>query len=170
MGLTCNKVTITGAVVAALILTVFFTYLFWPKTEKMDLDVDVDNIGDKNTIQTIETKEVSLLHIEGLASAQRTSNWMTFIGFATLFGSIGYAIFHFKVVKGPRRLRKDMEREQMMDRLHEMEEVLVDMGYIKKKRTRKGKKGRKTLSKKTKKRPAKRVELEEDDDDDDDIE
>ena len=33
--------------------------------------------GNNNRIRTAETKEVSLFHIEGLATAQRTSNWLT---------------------------------------------------------------------------------------------
>lgn len=151
-----------------LVITGIFLYLFWPKSEEMKVDVDVKDIGDNNDIKTTETREVSFLHIEGLASAQRTSNWMTFIGFAILFCSIGYAAFHFKFIKGARQIRKDMEKEQMMDRLHEMEEVLIDMGYMKKKRSRKVKKSKKKTTKKTKKKPAKKVTIEDDDDDDDD--
>ena len=151
-----------------LVITGIFLYLFWPRNEQMKVDVDVKDIGDNNDIKTTETREVSFLHIEGLASAQRTSNWMTFIGFAILFFSIGYAAFHFKFIKGARQIRKDMEKEQMMDRMHEMEEVLIDMGYLKKKRSRKVKKSKKKTTKKTKKKPAKKVTIEDDDDDDDD--
>ena len=160
--------TVTGAIVTVLVLIAIFTYLFWPRSEKMDVDVDVKDIGDHNTIKTIEKKEVSFLHIEGLASAQRTSNLMTLVGFAILFCSIGYAVFYFKYVKEPRRIRKEMEREQTLDRLHEMEGVLVDMGYMKKKRSRKGKKGKKTVTKKMKKKPTRKVDIEEEEDDDDD--
>jgi len=167
MKMACNKVTVTGAIVIVLVLATIFTFLFWPKGETMDVDLDVKDIGDRNNIKTTETKEISFLHIEGLASAQRTSNWMTMIGFAILFSAIGFAAFHFKYVKGPRRIRKDMEREQTLDRLHEMEEVLVDLGYMKKKRTRKGKRGKKTVSKKMKKKPTRTVDIEEDEDEED---
>ena len=72
-------------------------------------------------------KEVSLFHVEDLASALLTSNWMTFLGFVIMLCSIGYAVFYFKFVKGPRRIWKDLEREQMYDKLHEMEKIVVDM-------------------------------------------
>ena len=169
MKMGCNKVTIAVITVVALVLIATFTYLFWPKSERMDLDLDVNDIGDNNEIKTVETKEVSLFHIEGLASAQRTSNWMTFIGFAILLSILGYAAFHYKFVKGPRRIRKDMEREQLLDRLHELEEILVDMGMMKKKRTKKGKTKTKRVTKKgVKKTTTKKFDIEDNVDDDDD--
>ena len=53
-------------------------------------------------------------------------------------------MFHYKVVRKPRRLRKDMDRERMVDRLHDIEEVLVELGHMRKKRALrvKKKKGR----------------------------
>ena len=58
MKMGCNKVTIAVITVVALVLIATFTYLFWPKSERMDLDLDVNDIGDNNEIKTVETKEV----------------------------------------------------------------------------------------------------------------
>ena len=48
------------------------TYCMWPREEKQDTVLDLP--GDNIRITTTVTKEVSLFHIEGLATAQRTSN------------------------------------------------------------------------------------------------
>ena len=45
----------------------------------------------------------------------------------------------------PRRLRKDIEREKVLDRIHDLEQVLVDLGHMRKKRVTRRKK---TLMKK----------------------
>ena len=45
--------------------------------------------GNNNRIRTTETKEVSLFHIEGLATAQRTSNWLTTFGFLLVMATLG---------------------------------------------------------------------------------
>ena len=62
-----------------------------------------------------------------------------------------YAIIHIKFIKGPRRARKDTERASMMDRLTEMEEVMLEMGYLKKKKNLKKHKKTKTQNVTTKK-------------------
>ena len=69
---------------------------------------------------------------------------MTLIGFTIIFFAIGYAIFHIRFIKGSRRARKDKERASMMDRLTDMEEVMLEMGYLKKKRNLKKQKKTKT--------------------------
>ena len=40
----------------------------------------------------------------------------------------------------PRRLRKDIEREKVLDRIHDLEQVLVDLGHMRKKRVTRRKK------------------------------
>ena len=97
------------------------------------METELEANGNDNKIETSEKKEVSLFHIEELSSAQTSSNIMTLIGFTIIFFAVGYAIFHIRFIKGPRRARKDTERASMMDRLTEMEEVMLEMGYLKKK-------------------------------------
>ena len=55
----------------------------------------------------------------------------------------------------PRRLRKDMEREKVLDRIHDLEQVLVDLGHMRKKRVTRRKK---TLMKKKRGIRAKKVQ------------
>ena len=69
---------------------------------------------------------------------------MTLIGFTIIFLAIGYAVFHFKFVKGPRSVKKDEERARMMDRLTDVEEVMLEMGYLKRKKNMKRNKKTKT--------------------------
>ena len=61
--------------------------------------------------------------------------------------TLGGMGFHYKVLGAPRRLKKDLEREQLLDRIHDIEEILVDLGHMKKKQVRfmgkKNKKGKK---------------------------
>ena len=83
----CNKWTMIGVGAVVCVLVVVVTYFAWPSG---DLKTSVAVDGDDNTVKTSETREVSLLHIEGLASAQRTSNWVTFLGFLAMVGSVGY--------------------------------------------------------------------------------
>lgn len=153
-----------GAVVCVLVVVV--TYFAWPSG---DLKTSVAVDGDDNTVKTSETREVSLLHIEGLASAQRTSNWVTFLGFLAMMGSVGYAVFHYKIVRGPRRMQKDMDRERMVDRLHDIEEVLVELGHMRKKRALKFKKKKGKGPKKSLGRGRRQTDIEVGEDDEDDM-
>ena len=59
--------------------------------------------------------------------------------------------FHYKVLGAPRRLKKDLERERLLDRIHEIEEILVDLGHLKRKRVVVKKKQFKVMGKKNKK-------------------
>ena len=153
-----------GAVVCVLVVVV--TYFAWPSG---DLKTSVAVDGDDNTVKTSETREVSLLHIDGLASAQRTSNWVTFLGFLAMVGSVGYAVFHYKIVRGPRRMQKDMDRERMVDRLHDIEEVLVELGHMRKKRALKFKKKKGKGPKKSLERGRRQTDIEVGEDDEDDM-
>ena len=61
----------------------------------------------------------------------------------------------------PRRLRKDIEREKVLDRIHDLEQVLVDLGHMRKKRVTRRKK---TLMKKRGIRAKKVQDIEAQDD------
>ena len=162
----CNKWTLIGVGAVVCVLVVVVTYFAWPSG---DLKTSVAVEGDDNVVKTSEKSEVSLLHIEGLASAQRTSNWMTFLGFLVVVGSVGYAVFHYKIVRGPRRMQKDMDRERMIDRLHDIEEVLVELGHMRKKRDLKFKKKKGKFPKKSVKRGKRQADIEIGEDDEDEM-
>ena len=139
----CSKMTITGVFVLFMLVTIgALTFWFWPNGDNMETKLETK--GNDNKIETTEKKEVSLFHIEELSSAQTNSNIITLIGFTTIFLAIGYAIFHIKFIKGPRRAKKEHERANMMDRLTEMEEVMLEMGYLKRKKNSKRNKKTKT--------------------------
>ena len=51
-----------------------------------------------------------------------------------MLATLGGLAFHYKVMGAPRRMMKDMEREKVLDRIHDLEQVLVDLGHMRKKR------------------------------------
>ena len=137
----CSKMTFTSVCVLCVLVTGgALTFWLWPRGD--DMETKLETNGTDNKIETSEKKEVSLFHIEELSSAQTSSNIMTLIGFTIIFFAIGYAIFHIRFIKGSRRARKD--KESMMHRLTDMEEVMLEMGYLKKKRNLKKQKKTKT--------------------------
>ena len=139
----CSKMTITSVcVLFVLVIGGTLTFWLWPRGN--DMETKLETNGDDNKIETSEKKEVSLFQIEELSSAQTSSNIMTLIGSTIIFLALGYAAFHFKFVKGPRSVKKDEERARMMDRLTDMEEVMLEMGYLKRKKNMKRNKKTKT--------------------------
>ena len=82
---------------------------------------------------------------------------------------MGYAVFHYKIVRGPRRMQKDMDRERMVDRLHDIEEVLVELGHMRKKRALKFKKKKGKGPKKSLERGRRQTDIEVGEDDEDDM-
>ena len=139
----CSKMTITGVFVLFMLVIIgALTIWFWPNGDNMETKLETN--GNDNKIETTEKKEVSLFHIEELSSAQTNSNIITLIGFTTIFLAIRYAISHIKFIKGPKRAKKEHERANMMDRLTEMEEVMLEMGYLKRKKNLKKNKKTKT--------------------------
>ena len=163
----CNKWRAGGITSALCVVGIVITYFAWPRANQKN-KVDVD--GDRNEIETNERQEVSLVHIEGLKSAQRASNWASFFGFVAVLGIGGYAVFHHRVIRNPRRTRKNMDRERMLDRLHDIEEVLVELGHMRKKRKLRNKRRntKKMKGKKTKKNTKHEIE-EEDEEEEDEV-
>ena len=119
----------------------FILYFLLPaREEKQEVVEKTNQNGDNNKVTTIEEKEVSLVHIEGLQKGQTTGNLLTILGFLLILLTLGGMAFHYKIMGAPRRLKKDMEREQLLDRIHEVEQILVDLGHMSKKRVVKKKK------------------------------
>ena len=158
----CNKGILIGLGVLVCVIIGVIVYCTWTGG---DQETTMDVTGNKNVVMASEKREISLLHIEGLASAQRVSNWLTFCGFLTLLVIMGYAGFHYKVIRAPRRMRKDMEREKIVDRLHDIEEVLVELGHMRKKRALKMRKNKEKKGRGIKKTQKQDMEEKVDSDD-----
>ena len=48
--------------------------------------------------------------------------------------------FNYKVMGTLRRMKKDLEREKMLDRIHDLEQVLVGLGHMRANRVTRKKK------------------------------
>ena len=131
----------------------FLLYFLLPaRQDKQEVLVEKTNQeGDNNTVTTIQEREVSIVHIEGLQKGQTTGYLFTVGGILLILLTLGGMGFHYKVLGAPRRLKKDLEREQLLDRIHDIEEILVDLGHMKKKRVVVKKKQVRFMGKKNKK-------------------
>ena len=127
-------------VVVVMIISFLLYFLLPAREEKQEVEEKNNQNGDNNKVTTIEHKEVSLVHVEGLQKGQTTGNLLTILGFLLVLLTLGGMAFHYKIMGAPRRLKKDMEREQLLDRIHEVEQILVDLGHMSKKRVVKKKK------------------------------
>ena len=127
-------------VVVVMIISFLLYFLLPAREEKQEVEEKNNQNGDNNKVTTIEQKEVSLVHVEGLQKGQTTGNLLTILGFLLVLLTLGGMAFHYKIMGAPRRLKKDMEREQLLDRIHEVEQILVDLGHMSKKRVVKKKK------------------------------
>ena len=144
----CKKLNVVAIIVVVVMFVSFLLYFFLPaRQEKQEVVEKTSQEGDNNTVTTIQEKEVSIVHIEGLQKGQTTGYLFTVGGILLILLTLGGMGFHYKVLGAPRRLKKDLEREQLLDRIHDIEEILVDLGHMKKKQVRfmgkKNKKGKK---------------------------
>ena len=137
----CKKLKAVAVIVVVVMIILFLLYFLLPaREEKQEVEEKNNQNGDNNKVTTIEQKEVSLVHVEGLQKGQTTGNLLTILGFLLVLLTLGGMAFHYKIMGAPRRLKKDMEREQLLDRIHEVEQILVDLGHMRKKRVVKKKK------------------------------
>ena len=136
----CKKLKVAVIVVVVMIISFLLYFLLPVKQEKQEVVEKTNQNGDDNTVTTIQEKEVSFVHIEGLQKGQTMGYLFTILGFLLILLTLGGMAFHYKILGAPRRLKKDMEREQLLDRIHEVEQILVDLGHMKKKRVIKKKK------------------------------
>ena len=136
----CKKLKAVGVIVVVVMIISFLLYFLLPaKVEKQEVKEENNQNGDNNQVTTIEKKELSLVHMEGLTT-QTTGNLLTIMGFLLVLLTLEGMAFHYKIMGAPRRLKKDIEREQILDRIHDVEQVLVDLGHMRKKRVIKKKK------------------------------
>ena len=137
----CKRLKAIGVIVVVVVIVSFLLYFLLPaKIEKQEVKEENNQNGDNNQVTTVEKKEPSLIHVEGLTNAQTTGNLLTIMGFLLVLLTLGGMAFHYKIMGAPRRLKKDMEREKLLDRIHDVEQVLVDLGHMRKKRVVKEKK------------------------------
>ena len=148
----CKKLNVVAIIVVVVMFVSFLLYFFLPaRQEKQEVVEKTSQEGDNNTVTTIQEKEVSIVHIEGLQKGQTTGYLFTVGGILLILLTLGGMGFHYKVLGAPRRLKKDLEREQLLDRIHDIEEILVDLGHMKKKRVVVKKKQVRFMGKKNKK-------------------
>ena len=93
--------------------------------------------------------EVSLLHIENLASGQRASNIFMVAGFVILLLLFGSSLYHNWIIRKSNKRIKDMEMSDLLDKMRAVEEELISRGFLSRKK--KGKRNRKTKMTKNKK-------------------
>ena len=137
----CKKLKAVAVIVVVVMIISFLLYFLLPvKQEKQEVVEKTSQNGDDNTVTTIQEKEVSFVHIEGLQKGQTMGYLFTILGFLLILLTLGGMAFHYKILGAPRSLKKDMEREQLLDRIHEVEQILVDLGHMKKKMVIKKKK------------------------------
>ena len=73
-------------------------------------------------------------------------------GFILILLLAGYSVFHHRTIKSSRRRVKDLEREQILDKIQVIEEAMIQRGFLAKKRGKK-------VKKETKKKPKNKVKM-----------
>lgn len=141
----CTRAKAGGVCCVASTLVIIGIVLFLTKWMNGDTTT-IDNDGDNNKFET--KHEVSLLHIENLASGQRFTNLVMIGGFLVIVLLAGYSVFHSRTSKASRRKIKDLERAQLFDKIQAIEDEMVTRGFMAAKRkTRKPRKEKKKTNK-----------------------
>ena len=143
MQCTKQKASAVCCVATTLVVIVLILYMIKWLTPGDNMDTKTDVSGNDNKV-TSETKhEVSLLHIENLASGQRLTNSFMIAGFVFFLLLAGYSIFHHKTIKTSRRRVKDLERAQLLEKIQVIEDEMIKRGFMTKKKAKKSKKEKK---------------------------
>ena len=155
----CNRYTASGVCCVVVVVAVIFLAMVLKGLSGDDIDNANDVAGNNNNIKTETTKEVSLLHIETLTSGQKATNWMVIMGFTVILSLFGCTVYHQRSRRQARRIIKEFEREELLDKISSMEDELVTRGFLQKSRSKKRmtakkkiKKPKKSLKKKKKNR------------------
>lgn len=153
----CNRTTASAICCVVVVLVIIFLGILFTGMTGDDIDNANDVKGDNNKIKTENSKEVSLLHIETLASGQRVTNWTVILGFIAILALFGFTVYHQRSRKQARRVIKEYEREELLDKISAMENELVARGFLQKpkskgRKNKKVKKAKKTMKKKQKRR------------------
>ena len=164
----CNRYTASGICCLVVVIAVIFLAVVLRGMTGDTNTNDNDVTGNKNTIKTDNSKEVSLLHIEGLKSGQNLTNGMVILGFTIILSLFGYTVYHQRSRKRARRIIKEYEREELMNKISDMESELVTRGFLPKPKSKKKKpvkninKSKRSVKALKKKKKAQDIEAKDD--------
>ena len=144
----CNKLTCcnpkiicaTIIVVVLLLAAGFFKWINAEEDTNTNVDPEVSGSNNKIAIRTDNKHEISLLHIDNLASSQRTANGLMIGGFVTIFLVATLIFYNYKKTKSQRRREKTRERLQLMNKIQAVEDEMINRGFMPRKKTKKMKK------------------------------
>ena len=109
--------------------------------------------GNNNTNSNevpMDDHSIQTDNIETLTTGQKLTNGFVIFGFLMVLAIFGACFYHQKVQQRSRQMIKDLERDELLDRITAMEEELLARGFLKKSSTKKVRKSRK-IKKATKK-------------------
>jgi flagellar biosynthesis/type III secretory pathway M-ring protein FliF/YscJ len=159
MELTKKTLVVLGlvAMVGIILLTM---WLFWPNKED-DIKQDLQIKGSDNKVQTTQTKDFSLIHVENLRAENQKNNVINWTLFTIIIVVIiGYGA-HYRMYRVPRRIEQEYSAQRKEDKVDEIETTLVDLGYLKKKKKMSAKKKKGMKSKRSRMYKKKEEEEEE---------
>ena len=155
----CNPRLICG-IAAMVVLLLFAGFIKWINSEEEttnNVDPKVSGDNNKIDIRTDNKHEISLLHIDNLASSQRTANGLMIGGFVTILLIATLIFYNHKKTKRQRRREKARERLQMMNKIQAVEDEMINRGFMPRKKMKKAKK----MKNKTKKaRRSKKTDMD----------
>ena len=140
----CNPKLICGMIVMVVLLLVAGVIKWINSEEETTNNVDPEVTGNNNkiAIRTDNKHEISLLHIDNLASSQRTANGLMIGGFVTILLVAALIFYKYNKTKIQRRREKTRERLQMMNKIQAVKDEMINRGFMPRKKMKKTKKMR----------------------------
>ena len=156
---TCSP-KIGGAIIVVVLLLLGACLVKWLSGGGDDStttnEPQVSGSGNQVKVKSESKHEVSLLHIENLASGLRATNIFMVAGFVILLLLFGSSLYHNWIVKRSNKKIKDMEMNELMDKMKSVEEELISRGFLsekkKGKKPKQNKKGKKSSKIKNRKK------------------
>ena len=160
----CNPKLICG-ITSVVVLLLLAAIIRWINAEEDTINkVEPKVAGDNNqvAIRTDNKHEISLLHIDNLASSQRMANGLMIGGFVSILLIATFVFYNHKKNKTQRRRQKNRERNEMMDKIQAVEDEMVNRGFMSKRKRKKTKKMMKKKNKvmRSKKKEKKEIDIE----------
>ena len=172
MELSRRAVVILGILSIGVIIVVA-AWFAWPSSED-DIKETLHITGNNNKVKTTQTKDFSLIHIEGLKAetgshitnireTAKRNNLITWGLLGVIFLIIMTYIGHYRMVRIPQKLEQRYEAQKQKEKLENIEETLVEHGYMKetKNNNKKKAKGRKVKRETKKEKREKEQEEQE---------
>ena len=159
----CNPKAIC-AIVVLVVVMLLASFIKWVNSDDETTNTMEPKVsGDHNevSIRSDNKHEVSLLHIDNLASSQRTTNGLMIAGFMVIMLIAAIILYYHKRTKDQRRTEKTRERRQMMEKIQAIEDEMVSRGFMPKTRKKKKMKKMKMKNKRSKRyKKEKTVDME----------